>query len=133
MAVAVEFIGCGVGNQPDCDNPLFLDSHYPMDKSSLALRNQRIQEAIDYLKSQGVRPIIYTYQNAWSRLTGNATSFASQGVPLWDSKPDYVDNLGTTVPYGGWTSRGGKQYVTTDLPNQQLDLDIFESSLFPNP
>ena len=90
------------------------------------------REDIDYLKAQGVQPVIYTSRYEWGVVMGGSEEFAD--VPLWDAAytgltpwqwPTDVQ-LGF-VPYGGWTKRFGWQFKgTTSYLGGSVDLNIFE-------
>jgi hypothetical protein len=99
----------------------------------------RIQEAVDEVKSVGLRPVIYTYRSFWRTFTGNTTQFSAAGIPLWDtdtpSSQTNVDQLCQTATtawagYGGWAVRAGHQYtLETSMLGQRVDLDVFDTSL----
>ena len=88
-----------------------------------------IVTAINTLRNTyNVKPIIYSSCNDWISATGNDTTIASSGVPIWnvrgDKFPDIFDDKNTKVsspcqptkgiapwaPFGGWSGRSGKQY-----------------------
>jgi GH25 family lysozyme M1 (1,4-beta-N-acetylmuramidase) len=95
---------------------------------------QRITEAIERVKSAGLRPIIYTSRGAWQSITGNSLAFSE--LPLWDTDWDQKSSLQEIWrSYGGWTNRVGKQYGHDlwigEKPWQVwADLNVFDASLF---
>ena len=116
---------------------------------------QRIADAVQAVRSQGIPAIIYTRNGAsqhWKYLTGNSKEI--QGVPLWDVDPinpgapykiitsdDPVQpTLDGFSGYGGFTTRIGRQYVLSipkhPAPNLEgigVDEDIFDPSAFSLP
>jgi hypothetical protein len=137
----LKFVAIAVENDPN-----LIDSSTNSDQ-----RIQIIADAIKAVMGMGKIPIIYTLRDDWLAVTNNTSLFA--GIPLWDSHSDgfpaldldvLASNLPAAwVPYGGWSSRLGKQY-DVGSPNDcgsagggtnlfgvcEVDLDIFASSLF---
>jgi hypothetical protein len=77
-----------------------------------------IARAVAASEHAGQRVGVYTARGVW---TGGAR-FGH--LPLWDAVWDGNETLGDMVPYGGWTSRLGHQYM--DRP---VDLDVFDASV----
>jgi hypothetical protein len=123
----------------NCNSQIACNIAYPQNLDSFAERNQAILEAIQEVQRFGKRPIIYTSRYMWQFVTGGATTFSV--FPLWDAVgdglPDLIlDSQGSATmpfsenPYGGWTTRAGKQYVL-DTPEFGilLDYNVFEPSI----
>lgn len=78
------------------------------------------QAMITGIQALGVRPIIYSYTDAWQSVMKNA-NFAS--VPLWNS--DQTSHPGT---FGGWTTNTGVQYkFDATLNGVDVDLSYFNT------
>ena len=69
-----------------------------------------ISEAIDEVKRNGLRPIIYTANWWWHGHFGNPRNF--RHMPLWSADYDLDPTLAPSPAYGGWTEAElvGKQY-----------------------
>lgn len=69
-----------------------------------------ISEAIDEVKRNGLRPIIYTANWWWNGHFGNPRNF--RHMPLWSAGYDLDPTLSLSPAYGGWTDAElvGKQY-----------------------
>ena len=69
-----------------------------------------ISEAIDEVKRNGLRPIIYTANWWWNGHFGNPRNF--RHMPLWSADYDLDPTLALSPAYGGWTDAElvGKQY-----------------------
>ena len=69
-----------------------------------------ISEAIDEVKRNGLRPIIYTANWWWNGHFGNPRNF--RHMPLWSAGYDLDPTLSLSPAYGGWTEAElvGKQY-----------------------
>jgi hypothetical protein len=125
----------------------------PNDATSVRHRNtliaQAIQAVLDTGQNLGINllPVIYTTRYLWPQVTGGTNGTSSFGcVPLWDAWFDGVADLRNNgpdldatspvsnavtkpwTPYGGWTSRMGKQYTNTT--SLGVDLDVFNPALF---
>ena len=92
---------------------------------------EEIQFCIDRCKRLGKKPMIYTARHVWNELTNHWTGPADQGVPLWDADYDDDPDLGGFIPYGGWTSRIGKQIADTDtIGGQSAQYNVFAELVF---
>ena len=69
-----------------------------------------ISEAIDEVKRDGLRPIIYTAHWWWNGHFGDPDGF--RHMPLWSAAYDLDPTLALSPAYGGWTDAElvGKQY-----------------------
>lgn len=111
-----------------------------------------IYDAVQAIQKSGLKAVIYTRQEGtaaglhdWKQVAGNTTSFNC--LPLWDALPHDTASLLSSIknlPYGGWTSRAGKQYETevqvcslpkgnsnpaTTTCTPPVDLDVFDPSV----
>jgi hypothetical protein len=96
------------------------------------IRASAIREAIEYLKTRGFRPAIYTSKNAWDNYVifdevNTSTSFTD--VPLqnafWDNNPDRDF---ARFPFGGWAiDQVWSEQYTGDTPDcgQELDHSVW--------
>lgn len=126
---------------------------------SISDRISRIQEAIQQVIVNGLKPVIYTDRSQWPLVTGfkGNTPSIFTSYPLWDSFNDFLPSLSVNgpyapgcpsgqtgqslpwVPYGGWLNRVGKQYNIgcnrrgTSIDSVLVDLDVFDGSLFGLP
>ena len=95
---------------------------------------------VDGIKHMGVRPVIYTGADMWSRLQGEAVNGFSD-VPLWDTdtstfayddwKVDYLSP--TPTKYGGWNTDatmriGVQQQFEYTLDGVNVDLNSFNAA-----
>ncbi len=111
-----------------------------------------IYEAVQAIQKSGLKAVIYTRQQRrkgaglhdWAEVTGGTSGTKNFScLPLWDALPDDEASISSTLknlPYGGWTSRAGKQYATeqngcastappTCTPiSVPVDLDVFDPS-----
>jgi hypothetical protein len=132
--------------------------NYPTDFASVSQRNEWIAAAVNAVALAGLQPVIYTRRDYWANITeglnipnvptatGGISSYGC--LPLWDSWNDAIEDLfndGPLVgagpidpwtPFGGWSSRKGKQYAAdvsqfggTSL-GTAFDLDVFSPALF---
>lgn len=93
-----------------------------------------ISEAIDEVKQEGLRPIIYTAYWWWHGHFGNPDSF--RHMPLWSADYDLDPALNLSPAYGGWTEAElvGKQYDGSTehrhpmLYGVEVDMNIFDGS-----
>jgi hypothetical protein len=102
-------------------------------------RNKIIYEAVQAVKqgipgiSKPLNAFIYTNSSLWRDITKNTKSFGC--LPLWDVELDNTPVLSpaNTLPYGGWTTRAGKQYAWNRRPGEStvaVDLDVFDPLYF---
>jgi hypothetical protein len=79
------------------------------------------------------RPMIYTQASVWNTYFPGVTEFSY--LPLWDAiydkDPDLLYNNGSTTwrPYGGWSTRIGKQYDGTGGTNPTFDTTPIDYSV----
>lgn len=79
------------------------------------------QAMINSIQALGIKPIIYSYQDAWQSVMKNA-NFAS--VPLWNS--DQTSHPGT---FGGWAVNTAVQYkFDANLNGVDVDLSYFNTN-----
>ena len=92
---------------------------------------EEIQFCIDRTRKLGNKPMIYTTRHVWNELTNYWTGPADQGVPLCDADYDDEPDLGNFAPYGGWTSRIGKQIADTDtIGGQSAQYNLYAELVF---
>jgi lysophospholipase L1-like esterase len=101
---------------------------------------------IDDVKSQGIRPIIYSGSGMWSTVMGSNTS-AFSDIPLWDTNTDasinyatWTANLNSPAPvaYGGWNTSGTmrigvQQKFEQPLNGINVDLNSFDANFLAPP
>jgi len=110
---------------------------------SPANRVQRIAEAVQRARNYGFWPAIYTRNQGvntwWNTYTGNSTDFSD--LPLWGSYPevtsanfkDHLDLDGGSpyIPFGGWTTRAGKQYqLDSTIMGVRVDLNVWDPAIW---
>jgi len=125
--------------------PLHATEIFSNSAAAIAARNQIIYDAIQAVQKSGTKAIIYTRQqndvtptlDDWFVITGNTKSFGC--LPLWDAVPNGIKTLrpAANLPYGNWTARTGKQYLTnqyalpsTTTGSAPVDLDVFQPRVF---
>jgi len=131
----------------------FLNADPPADPEAQARRRLRILDGIDEVRKSNKKAVIYTRngQRHWRDITGCETNSSltdcialsevindpSAPIPLWDVQ-DGVPDLESFQPYGGWSTRSGRQYKLDRnlfglLPQRTVDLNVFDLSLFSSP
>ena len=72
-----------------------------------------IDSGIEWVRSVGRTPIIYSSAWAWEALGLQAlTKYGEQGIPLWNAHYDgKTDGLVLPTPFGGWTRCAIDQYT----------------------
>ena len=128
----------------------FLSAPPPSDAGSLARRRQAIMDALDEIRDNQKRPVIYT-RNArrhWREITGCDMASTEAGcaalhdvinnpaepIPLWDVQHGDA-SLDDFQPHGAWSDRVGRQYRLDanlfGLPGgRTVDLNVFDASVF---
>jgi hypothetical protein len=145
MAVDVECQGTYNGTM--CAKTLVA----PLTVAQVAANNTAIYQAIETVEQNNLKPVLYTNESSWDEITGGdpeddgTTAFGC--IPLWHVSYDGVASLNPQadtnpqLPFGGWTSRVGKQYdagpgnagLLVSPPLANVDLDIFDLSVFSPP
>ncbi len=95
------------------------------------ITHQQIQDAIDAIRVEGKRPIIYTSKYWWDTfMTGDRFS----DIPLWQARYDNNPRLSAVYRFGGWQNSIGKQYkadtVLTGRQNKALQDLILDFNPF---
>lgn len=100
---------------------------------------------IDDVKSQGIRPVIYSGSGMWPVVMGNDSSFSD--IPLWDTNANASINYATwgadlnsptPFPYAGWNQSGTlrigvQQKFEQPLNGINVDLNSFDANFLAPP
>jgi hypothetical protein len=128
----------------------FLSTPPSMDPKAVESRRKAVLDAIDEIRAQHKKVVIYT-RNArrhWLEITGCDMAAAAPGcadlysviadpsnpVPLWDVQNGDA-SLADFQPHGAWADRAGRQYkLDANLfglpPGRTIDLNVFDPALF---
>ncbi len=111
-----------------------------------------ISNAIEILKQNNIKPVIYTRKGYWNSYFKGVTAFSN--IPLWESRygtdkwpgdPDLIRDFDIKsksevywTSFGGWQGRVGKQYLDQDGVGNRyskyglnsVDIDSFYSTMF---
>lgn len=96
---------------------------------------EKIDEAIEWVRSQGCIPVIYSSSWAWIQLGLQALiKYGEQGVFLWNANYDgLTDGFRLRKPFGGWTHCVIDQYTDKwqDPPfAYPLDMNVVNDDFF---
>lgn len=92
------------------------------------LTTNTIEDAINIIKVDGLKPIIYTGKWFWKGHLGNPKDF--KDIPLWPSIYDGKLDLSFPINkrFGGWTKLFGKQYAgSATRLGIKADLSVFDT------
>jgi hypothetical protein len=103
-----------------------------------------VSQAITEVLNKHQVPVLYTSRGEFENVVGATRGFCQMGASLWDASPDGLRDLandykaGQVVPfkpYGGWSSRVGKQFWFHLVPPSSVegDSDIFNATWLESP